>query len=946
MLTIRRDQLRVLGDDRARRERRRLAGRFAAQGVAADYDESTQQLSLEDAAGGTARIAFGDSTVTVTTGEGRRFDFDFDERRRLQTLTDPGGFRVLFDHDPKDCLIAIRRGEHSAYRFDLDDEDNVVAVHAPDGATTRFTRDVAGRVVAVTSPSGASAEFDYGNASAPQRVVDPAGQATSYDYGDGGELEEIIRADGTTTVHRLDPATTDVAVEHGGRLLATITMDGDVQHVAFEDGSWTRTTLEEGRIREAATEQSTLKLEYDDRGHVISEETDGVAVRFHRNAIGVVTGIETPDGRLIAFERDREHRVQAVRDWTGGRYEVSYAPSGAVSDIRYPNGVVVERGCTPIGLPVRLRVLSPFYGGASVLDVAWTLDACDRVLSEASDGRRREFRYDVDGRLVETLTDGRASESFEVDAVGNRLRDGDNPCRFNALHQLIGRGRETYTYDVHGRMVEGGSPTGAIQCVYDARGQLVETRGRNGTTRYAYDPLGRRIRKEHGDRVSRYIWAGVQLLAEISEQNGRTTRRDYVILPELATALAVHIDGEAYCLHHGRRQEPLVATDHAGRVVWKASYSAFGHAAITVAEIEQPLRLIGQYFDSETGLHYNVRRYYDPELGRFLTPDPLGHDGGSFNLYAYGDGDPLNRTDPTGEFVLLAVAVGAGIGAVIGAGAEAWRQRDDPHFDAGKILKEAGKGAVVGAIGTGVGLLLGAGLGAIAAGAAAAGASALALAAIAVVGGALVGGVTAAIEQCVDNKLHDRAATDDMKRAIVTGAVIGALTAGLGAIWANRVRRAREAARAAARARRMPPSVRDKILHGERIPNAKSPGGLSSEIRGGHSPSIKKNPDYAVQEVARNADGTSVVKFKKKMPDGKMSKTKKSTLAPESWDDDQIVSATQTVAETKPVATRPRDGATLHRETIDGVQWEVIKDADGVVTSSYPTGGTPTGTFE
>jgi RHS repeat-associated protein len=88
-------------------------------------------------------------------------------------------------------------------------------------------------------------------------------------------------------------------------------------------------------------------------------------------------------------------------------------------------------------------------------------------------------------------------------------------------------------------------------------------------------------------------------------------------------------------------------------VVWEAGYTPFGKAGIFTADIENNLRFPGQYYDKETGLHYNYHRYYDPDTGRYLTPDPIGLKGG-INLYAYVDGNPVNWIDPLGlEAVIL-----------------------------------------------------------------------------------------------------------------------------------------------------------------------------------------------------------------------------------------------------------------------------------------------------
>jgi RHS repeat-associated protein len=91
---------------------------------------------------------------------------------------------------------------------------------------------------------------------------------------------------------------------------------------------------------------------------------------------------------------------------------------------------------------------------------------------------------------------------------------------------------------------------------------------------------------------------------------------------------------------------PLSLTDSENNIVWQAHYSVFGKATVTVNKIDNPIRFQGQYYDSESGLHYNHFRYYDPQTGRFISQDPIGLLGG-INHYQYAP-NHVNWIDPLG----------------------------------------------------------------------------------------------------------------------------------------------------------------------------------------------------------------------------------------------------------------------------------------------------------
>jgi RHS repeat-associated protein len=94
-----------------------------------------------------------------------------------------------------------------------------------------------------------------------------------------------------------------------------------------------------------------------------------------------------------------------------------------------------------------------------------------------------------------------------------------------------------------------------------------------------------------------------------------------------------------YFYHLNHLGTPRAMTDENGNVAWKADYKPFGEAEVA-GDAENRFRFPGQYLDGETGLHYNWHRYYDSGIGRYLTGDPMGLEGG-INLYSYAADNPI-----------------------------------------------------------------------------------------------------------------------------------------------------------------------------------------------------------------------------------------------------------------------------------------------------------------
>ncbi len=148
-------------------------------------------------------------------------------------------------------------------------------------------------------------------------------------------------------------------------------------------------------------------------------------------------------------------------------------------------------------------------------------------------------------------------------------------------------------------------------------------------------------------------------------------------------------------VHPDHLGTPQKITNQAQATVWEATYTPFGKATITTSTITNNLRFPGQYYDQETNLHYNLNRYYDPQLGRYITSDRIGLAGG-MNSYGYALQNPIRYVDPDGRIPIPVFTGAAGaIGAFIGTASTGGSPRE--------IIRAAVIGGLAGA-GAGLGL--------------------------------------------------------------------------------------------------------------------------------------------------------------------------------------------------------------------------------------------------
>ncbi|WP_134496552.1 RHS repeat-associated core domain-containing protein [Microvirga pakistanensis] len=786
-------------------QRRQILGHFRRLGIAVEPSALRNVFHLRDAENRSAQVAFrDDGAVQTRSAAGRITTYRFNAEGELVGRTEPGGLVVTSEVEPATGARRISRQGYGEFRICQDPFGLPEAIEYPDGTSVRFDQD---------RPGG-------------EGIHDQADQVTICERDEDGEVTAIIdrngcrtdmveiveegrrtlqvtQADGTRNVFVLGSEGGLKEWWVNGACVATYAMgEGPLPESAnFADGHWVRFEKKDGRIVTAESPNSRVSLIYDAAGRLVEEDQNGIKVRYQRDRTGLLTAIVLPDGEWLGFAYDGDGRLAKVRDWSGAVTTLAWAPTGQMSNLSHPNGVSTAIQSNPLGLVTEARTTSTRTETA-VCALAYQYDAMDRVIAMTEDGAARHFRYDPVGRLTAVeAPDPALAEAWTLDPMGNRRFENGAPVSVDCMNRVTGGAAGAARYDALGRTIAVATPRGPAQLSYNGQGQLVraEIAGRV-VAEYAYDAFGRRISKKVNGRVTRYLWAGQSLLCEWAEGGeGPWTRRDHLVLPDLFVPLAMRVDGRIYRQHTDHRGAPLAMTDESGAVVWRAKSKAFGEAVVLHATVTNPWRLPGQYRDDETGLHYNLARYYYPSMGRYLTFDPAFDPSGGGNFYLYAAGDPINGADPTGEIlpIVAAILIGAAIGAVMGAAFKAWETRGQP-WDANR-WSEIGKGALIGGA---IGALSGAVGFAVAAGLGAAGMTAAAGIGTAMGVGAIEGAVTSVVETCAEAAYYDRAVSnEDLLKNALLGAGMGAVTAGVGGVFAARAARkaAQEAAEKAAK---------------------------------------------------------------------------------------------------------------------------------------------------
>jgi len=569
-----------------------------------------------------------------------QYQYDVEGNRSREEIKDPQGTLkkyLDFTYDAYNRLKKIINPDANFTEYGYEGRGNTTSMKDPkNNPLTTYGYDSLSRLKVMTQPLSTITGYGYDTQDKQVSVTDPKGNTTYYYNDDFGRKNQASSPDTGITdylydeagnlIQRFDTKETVVSYTYDAlnRMTAIQFPSDPSQNISFTYDS-PSVTNGIGRLTGRVDPSGSYTFYYDAQGNLNKEEKTISSIlyttQYNYNKNNILTSIAYPTGRTITYTPDGVGRISQVSTTLNGNPKtlasaITYLPYGRITGLTYGNGLSLTQGydnqyrISPI---VVGSILNLTYGYDPNGNINSILDAINPPGGQALE-TPGTYSYQT-GTNKLTHIEGTPSIDYGYDSNGNITTENTWTYIHDMSNQLV-------------RVLSGGNQV--AEYTFNGAGQRIKKVTQTETRIFHYDLLGHIIAEtnQSGQMLAEYIYLGDQLLTMIKP-------------------------GEAaYYFHNDHLGTPQVLTDGNGSVAWKAAYTPFGEAVISVATVENPFRLPGQYYDPETGLHYNYFRYYNPQIGRYITPDPIGLEGG-INLFSYVGNNPVNLIDPQGQGPIL-----------------------------------------------------------------------------------------------------------------------------------------------------------------------------------------------------------------------------------------------------------------------------------------------------
>ncbi|MBY8073256.1 DNA/RNA non-specific endonuclease [Vibrio fluvialis] len=668
------------------------------------YTEFGQRATVTGPDGSTTHYSYYSNGLLarVEPPVGYGMDLFYDELGRLiKRVTDNKQVRewVYENNSKQPCRIQYEDGTHAYFEYDI--EGNLTKATDALGNSQHFTYGPFDKLSKVIDPLGAVTHYHYNAEAEFAGVINRHGQKWYYDFDKGGRvsaehhydarvdhyqydaagrLNRHIKPDGVQHCHSYDPS---------GKLLETVTLDHNelpLSKAWYEYDAASRLTYTENG-------DAWVSFAYSPSGLLLEENLNGTPIVHEYDEHGRRIG--SSGSKTARQYQWAKHQLQQLSVGEHTPLQFAYHPSGHEKTRTTEQGFSLHHQWSDTGLLLQQQL---GRNGDSLRQYQY--DALDRLVG-IDDAKRGKSRFSLNANgQVQAVRQQKTWESqqrfvhlfgydseLNLNQQGFATEYGDSNVvslddarvkrqsrQYDKAGRVLDTGRFRYHYDKCGRVVEkteykDGFRPKTTRFVWNGDDRLTHIElPDGGRYRYRYDPLGRRVAKEclSTRRITEYLWDGANIVQHSQKTaDGSVIQEiEYLYEPETFRPLAqvTHKADQASQLHY-------IVTDHAGtpqelfsesgEVVWQGEQALWGHYQQRNAlpnhgfrentqndELYCDLRYQGQIEDRESGLYYNVNRYYDADSGQYLSPDPIGFAGGLRpQAYVF---NPLDWVDPLG----------------------------------------------------------------------------------------------------------------------------------------------------------------------------------------------------------------------------------------------------------------------------------------------------------
>ena len=625
--------------------------------------------------------------ISVTDQRGNTLTKSYDAYERLSQTKDPLNGITQFNYDTEGHLLTLTDANGHATTYTYDPNSKVLTQNNAMNLTTTFTYDPDGNVASRVDANGKVTNYVY----------DPLNRLTNTNYPDNTSIANVYDAIGRKILMTDPTGQTTYTYDALSRLL-TKTMPGVNNNITYTYDS------EGNRLTTLDQSNRTITNTYDSLNRLSSVQDQNGTTTYSYDAVSNKASVASPNGVSENYTYDALDRVlTAVNQSAAGvisSFSNVYDIAGMITKKTLQDGSWTAYSYDALN---RLLEETKQTSASTIYDYVYTYDPVGNRLTWTKNTTLGNF-WNVDSlnmppQVLMNLTNANygntANPTQTVNLVRNYIYDAANQLNnwnygVNIYSASFPVQTDSYTYDNNGNRLTkqvaltGQTTSQQTNYTYDFENRLNQLHYTNipnitgtQTDNLAYNAEGLRIQVVQNNNptsgnavTSAYLYDGSNILVE-RDGSGNTIKsytRGLNFGGGIGSLISQNFtaNNTAVTQYYDYNDLGSVAdlTTSTGPAPSNYSYDAFGNLLSPQASGDTNRYLFStKEFDSRSGLQFFGSRYYDPEIGRWLTPDPLGFAAGQINLYVYVNNNPVNLVDPyglMGESAQQSVSQGVG----------------------------------------------------------------------------------------------------------------------------------------------------------------------------------------------------------------------------------------------------------------------------------------------